>query len=220
VGTSPRCVLLKNVSSADIFMIACLLWRHVRVEDLLLRISPLNTFPGEVPSTACVPSNVIITFRNLTLCFTLQPASLSRTGDGNRPMLVIVQNPGVSDFAFTDNFSNEVPIPNASVFKLPVPFQQSQWPDPSSSSVTEHEGLQLRLRTSGELSTTESHWDQDIDSQVGNYNAGGYMEEVAVDVKGPLTSFTFLPFENPCCESRPLHSRSNSSKSLQANSVH
>ncbi|KAG0578025.1 hypothetical protein KC19_5G198800 [Ceratodon purpureus] len=156
------------------------------------------------------------------------PTSLSRTGDGNRSMLVIVQNPGVSDFAFTEKFGNE-PIQNANVFKLPATFQQS-WPDPSSSSMTEHEGLQLRLRATGELSTTVSgnrkdshasdycHWDSKCHKDLDG-NAGGYTEEVAVDMKG-LRSFTFLPFENPCCDTRPLHSRSNLSKSLQTNSVH
>ena len=139
-------------------------------------------------------------------------------------MLVIVQNPDVSDFAFADTFSNE-PIPNVSLLKLPATFQQS-WPDPSSSSITEHEGLQLRLRTTGELSTTVSrnrkdshgseycHWDtkchKDLDGKTGNNDAGEYMEEVAVDVKG-LKSF-ILPFENLCCDSRPLYPRSNLSK--------
>lgn len=154
------------------------------------------------------------------------PTPISRAGDRNRPMLVIVQNPGVSDL---DND----PIPN-SLFKMSANFQHS-WPDPSSSS--HDEGLQLRLRASGELSsaTTDSeenkrlseycHWDTKCHKEdnpgvaAGAAAAAGYLEEVAVDVKG-LKNYSFLPFENPCCDvARPLHSRSNSSKSLQA-SVH
>jgi hypothetical protein len=33
-------------------------WRHVPVEDLLRRITPLETFSGEGPSIACVPFRV------------------------------------------------------------------------------------------------------------------------------------------------------------------
>jgi hypothetical protein len=156
----------------------------------------------------------------------MQPTSISRTGDGNRTMLVIVQNPGVSDPAFIDNFGKE-PIPNGA-FKMPANFNpQTSWPDPSSSSITEHEGQQLRLRTTGEITTTQAesglnrkdnhtiseycHWEPKCHKDV---------EEVAVDVKGLQKTYTFLPFENPCCDSRLLHSRSNSSKSLQAGSVH
>jgi len=146
----------------------------------------------------------------------MQPTPISRTGDRNRPTLVIVQNPGVSDL-------DSEPIPT-SLFKMSANFQQS-WPDPSSSH---DEGLQLRLRATGELSspTTDSehkhhvsaycHWDSKCHKdEVGNNNGAGFME-VAVDVKG-LKNYSLLPFENSCCDgARPLHSRSNSSKSLQA----
>ena len=40
---------MKNVSTGDIFRITCLPW-----EDLLGGMSPLKTFPGEVPSTAFI----------------------------------------------------------------------------------------------------------------------------------------------------------------------
>lgn len=178
------------------------------------------------------------------LCdYAMQPTPISRTADRNRPMLVIVQNPGVSDFAFTDNFTTE-PIPNDTF---------TDWPDPSSSSTTEHEGhLQLRLRTTtGELNSTTTttttadsgsknyhqdtthvseKYDCDWDANKGRVcddhaevddPIAGYTEEVAVDVKGlKSSSYSFLPCENPCCDAaRALHSRSNSSKSLQAASV-
>ena len=151
----------------------------------------------------------------------MQPTSTSRTGDGNRPMLVIVQNPGVSDPGFIDNFCKEPILTSA--FKMPANFnQQTSRPDPSSSS-TEHEGHQLRLRTTGEITTTtESALNRKDNHTISEYchwepKCHKDVEEVAVDVKGLQKSYSL---ENPCCDSRLLHSRSNPSKSLQAGSVY
>jgi hypothetical protein len=57
LGTSGWCVPEENVSRGDIILITCLVWRHVRVRTLLWGISPVETFPDEVPSTVCVPRN-------------------------------------------------------------------------------------------------------------------------------------------------------------------
>lgn len=160
------------------------------------------------------------------------PTSISKTGDENRPMLVIVQNPGVSDLAFTDKSKNK-PDLSGNVFKMPVNIQRAG-PDPSSSLVTEHDSQQLQ--STGDLSTIaesgnrrDNHlrilssdccdWEPklrtDPDDQVSG--AAGCPEEVTVDVKG-IKSHTFLPFGNSCYDSRLLHSRSNLSKNFQANS--
>lgn len=142
-------------------------------------------------------------------------------------MLVIVQNPGESDPASIDNFSKEQ-IPTGT-FKMPANFsQQTSWPDTSSSSITEHEGQQLRLRTTGEIITATqaepglSRKDNHIVSEYCHWEPKCHkdVQEVALDVKGLQKSYTILPFENPCCDLRLLHSRSTSSKSLQAGSVH
>lgn len=125
-------------------------------------------------------------------------------------MLVIVQNPGVSDLAFTNEG-----------FKVSADFQQQPWPDPSTSS---HEDQLPTANNSGNYNNNHeesvtpaaySQWESDS-----NKDDAGYMEDVAVavDVKGLKNSYSFLP----CCDMspRPLHSRSNSSKSLQGASVH
>lgn len=154
-------------------------------------------------------------------------------------MLVIVQNPGMSNFAFTDDFPNE-PNPE-SAFSIPTNFPQTcapslpsvttlNCPDPSSS-LPEHEGLQLRVRSSSDLPTAnefgirkESHHRDCCDKEPkdGNKKCSEtkdssllYVNEVVVDVKG-LKGYTFLPFESACTDSRVLHSRSTSSLNLQA----
>lgn len=163
-----------------------------------------------------------------SLCLTLQPTTVSRSGDENRPTLVIVQNPSLSDFTFTD-FTTE-PCLNGFP-KIPGNFQPL-WPNPSSSSISEHEGLQLRLRTTGELSKVEesvlrkgnhmaehSHWEsksRSIDSMVSD--STGNMEQVSVDVRR-FKNYAFVPFEHLCGDLRPLHSNTYLCKSLQS-SVH
>ncbi|XP_024367654.1 uncharacterized protein [Physcomitrium patens] len=156
------------------------------------------------------------------------PTTVSRSGDENRPTLVIVQNPSLSDFTFTD-FTTE-PCLNGFP-KIPGNFQPL-WPNPSSSSISEHEGLQLRLRTTGELSKVEesvlrkgnhmaehSHWEsksRSIDSMVSD--STGNMEQVSVDVRR-FKNYAFVPFEHLCGDLRPLHSNTYLCKSLQS-SVH
>jgi hypothetical protein len=67
-------------------------------------------------------------------------------------MLVIVQNPGMSDFALSDDFNKEPKKPEGA-FNMSHSFQQQRCPD-SASALLDHEGLQLRLRSSGDLSAS------------------------------------------------------------------
>jgi hypothetical protein len=101
-----------------------------------------------------------------------QPTSISKSGGhGNKPMLVIVQNPGMSNFSFTDdqpdsegafnvpsiNFHpqrtlSSPPPPPLPPFPLAHIHEIHHSPD-SSSSLPEHQGPQLRARSnnSGDL---------------------------------------------------------------------
>lgn len=165
----------------------------------------------------------------------LQPTSISKSGGTHRPVLVIVQNPGMSDIAYNDDFVMELKKPEA-VFNISPTFQQTTYPSSlppdSSASLIESEGLQqLRLRSSGDLSTsTESGSRREnqfpgvkegIRSMDGkeDRNAMVFVDEVVVDVKA-LKGYSFLQFENSCGDSRTLHSRSNSSMSLQGFAPH
>jgi hypothetical protein len=140
-------------------------------------------------------------------------------------MLVIVQNPGMSDFALSDDFNKEPKKPEGA-FNMSHSFQQQRCPD-SASALLDHEGLQLRLRSSGDLSASaESGSRRDSrlpgscerDVKEGSRcvdgkedrNATVFVNDVVVDMKR-LKGYSFLQFDNPCSDSRTLHSRNNSS---------
>lgn len=89
-------------------------------------------------------------------CVILQPTSISSNGGTQRPMLVIVQNPGMADF---DDFVKE---PNK-VFNISSTFDQP--------------------------SEKKSRREKKEESMV-------FMDEVVVDVKTTLKSYSFLQFEN------------------------
>jgi len=148
-------------------------------------------------------------------------------------MLVIVQNPGMSDLAFDgDDFVKEPKKPEG-VFNMSPNFQQmtcpSSLPLDSSAPLIDHEGLQLRLRSSGDLSTESGsrrenpfsgsvkEGSRSLDGK--DRNAMVFVDEVVVDVKA-LKGYSFLQFENSCGDSQMLHSRSNSSMSLQGFAPH
>ena len=171
-------------------------------------------------------------------------------------MLVIVQNPGMSTFSFTDDQADpegafnvpsfdfypqktttisSAPPPPPS-FPLPKNIAHIHHSPHSSSSLPEHQGPQLRARSSnisgdpilvstapppnesGEFKDTNTtggnknpdnnNNNNDLPSVYANSNS---KNEVVVDVKG-LTSYasSFLPFERASGDSRLLHSRSNS----------
>lgn len=153
---------------------------------------------------------------------------------------MVVQNPGMSDFACDDDFVKE-PKKLDGAINIPTNFQQTACPSllsattlkraNSSSSLIDHEGLQFRLRTSGDLSTNPESGSRRDNHLPGSYeramkegsrcvdikedrNAMSFVNEVVVDVKA-LKGYSCLQFENPCGDSRMLYSRSNSSKSLQ-----
>lgn len=153
------------------------------------------------------------------------PTSISKNGSTQRPMLVIVQNPGMSDFALSDDFNKEPKKPEGA-FNVSHSFQQQRCPD-SASALLDHEGLQLRLRSSGDLSASaESGSRRDSrlpgscerDVKEGSRcvdgkedrNAMVFVNDVVVDMKR-LKGYSFLQFDNPCSDSRTLHSRNNSS---------
>lgn len=163
-------------------------------------------------------------------CRTLQPTSISKNGSTQRPMLVIVQNPGMSDFAFSDDYIKE-PKKAEGAFNSSYNFQQQGYPSfkgpDSSSSLIDHEGVQLRSRNSGDLSTSAEpgcRRDNRVpdscerDLKEGSRcvngkedrNAMAFVNDVVVDMKG-LKGCSFLQFDNPCGDCRTLHSRSNSS---------
>ncbi|KAG0581040.1 hypothetical protein KC19_4G219800 [Ceratodon purpureus] len=173
------------------------------------------------------------------------PTSISTNDGTHGPVLVIVQNPGMSDFAFNDEFVKE-PKKLEGAFSISSNFQQTTFPShssgttlmraESSSALIDHDGLQLRLRSSGDLfSSTESGSRREnqlpgpferavkegsrcIDGKE-DRNGMLFANEVVVDVK-PLKSFSCLSFENSCGDTRTLHSRSNSNMSLQGFAPH
>lgn len=146
-------------------------------------------------------------------------------------MLVIVQNPGMSDLAFDDDgFVKEPKKPEGGgVFNIsPTTFQQttcpSSLPPDSSTPLIDHEaGLQrFRLRSSGDLSTSAEsrsrtrenpfpgavkEGSRSVDGKEDKNAALVFVDEVVVDVKA-LKDYSCLQFEN---DSRTLHLRSNSS---------
>jgi hypothetical protein len=172
----------------------------------------------------------------------LQPTSISTNGGTNRPVLVIVQNPGMSDFAF--DVVKEPKKPKGS-FNFSPSFQETRRPSSllpattlkrsdSSPSLIRHEGLQLALRSSGDLSTSTesgSRRDNQLPGSCGravkegsrcvdgkeDRNAMLFVNEVVVDVTA-LKGYSCLQFENSCGDSRTLHSRS--SMSLQGFAPH
>jgi hypothetical protein len=56
--------VVKECCSGDLAMVCireeCLQMRHIGIEDLLRRMSPLEIFPGEVPGTACVSAVLVL----------------------------------------------------------------------------------------------------------------------------------------------------------------
>ncbi|XP_024372633.1 uncharacterized protein [Physcomitrium patens] len=166
------------------------------------------------------------------------PTSICKNGETQRPMLVIVQNPGFSAFAINDEFGKNPKKPEDALSDSPncqtcpslAPPATLKGND-SSSSLFDHDGLQLRLRSSGDLSTsTESgSWRDKSGScervvkesgrSVDVKEEKSFLNEVIVDVKG-LRRNSCLPFENSCSDSRTLHSRSNSSIVLQGLPIH
>lgn len=149
-------------------------------------------------------------------------------------MLVIVQNPGMSDFAFDDDCFVQEPKKPEGIFNMSPNYQQmtcpSSVPPDSSTPLIDHEGLQLRLRGSGDLSAESGsrrenlfpgavkEGSRSVDGKE-DKNAMSFVDEVVVDVKA-LKGYSFLQFENSCGDSRTLHSRSNSSLSLQGFAPH
>ena len=175
----------------------------------------------------------------------LQPTSISTNGE-HRPVLVIVQNPSMSDSAFDDDFVKELKKPEGA-FNVSRSFQQTTCPSSlpsatvlkradSTSSLIDYEGRQFRLRSSGDLSTSaeSGSWrdtqlptsceravkegSKCVDGKEGR-NAIPFVNEVVVDVK-PLNGYSCLQFENPCGDPRTLHSRSNSTMNLQGFNPH
>lgn len=172
----------------------------------------------------------------------LQPTSISTNGGTNRPVLVIVQNPGMSDFAF--DVVKEPKKPKGS-FNISPSFQETRRPSSllpaatlkrsdSSPSLIRHEGLQLPLRSAGDLSTSTesgSRRDNQLPGICGRAVKEGsrcvdgkedrnemlFVNEVVVDVTA-LKGYSCLQFENSCGDSRTLHSRS--SMSLQGFAPH
>lgn len=170
------------------------------------------------------------------------PTSISTNGGTNRPVLVIVQNPGMSDFAF--DVVKEPKKPKGS-FNISPSFQETRRPSSllpattlkrsdSSPSLIRHEGLQLPLRSSGDLSTSTesgSRRDNQLPGSCGRAVKEGsrcvdgkedrnemlFVNEVVVDVTA-LKGYSCLHFENSCGDSRTLHSRS--SMSLQGFAPH
>lgn len=154
-------------------------------------------------------------------------------------MLVIVQNPGMSSFAYTaDDFANEPKKPESD-YKIPaLPIITHKGPEPSSSLV-DHDGLQLRMRSPGDLTTSSIECGNRRDNVTVSVssdhreakegtkclddkedkNAMIFVNEVVVDVKG-LKSYSFLPFESTCGDSRLLHPRSNANVAVQGFAPH
>ncbi|KAG0593519.1 hypothetical protein KC19_1G335600 [Ceratodon purpureus] len=156
------------------------------------------------------------------------PTSISKNGNTQRPMLVIVQNPGMSDFSLSDDLIKE-PRKSEGAFSMSSNFQQQRYPSikgpDSASALIDHEGLQLRLRNSADLSTSRESGsrrdsrlpgscERDVEGSrcadvKEDKNAMVFVNDVVVDMKG-LRGYSFLQFDNPCGESRTLHSKNNS----------
>lgn len=158
------------------------------------------------------------------------PTSISKNGGTHRPMLVIVQNPGMSDFAFRDDFIKAPKKPEAT-FNMSN-FQQQAFPylssvssrrgTDSSSSLIDHERLLFRHRGSGDLPlSVESGSGRDhslpgsCERNVNDRSRCGdaddkivtaFINEVVVDME-EFKDCSFLPYENSCGDSRTLHSR-------------
>lgn len=152
-------------------------------------------------------------------------------------MLVIVQNPGVSSFAYTgDNFAIEPKKPESN-YKIPaLPIITHKGAEPS---LIEQDGLQLRMRSPEDLTTSSVEFGNRSDNVTVSVssdhqeakdgskclddkedkNAMVFVNEVVVDVKG-LKSYSFLPFESTCGDSRLLHPRSNANVTVQGFAPH
>jgi hypothetical protein len=171
------------------------------------------------------------------------PTSITKGGVSHKQMLVIVQNPGMSSSVFVDddklplkNPENVVTIPASSQCLLssslccstnricPGPSAAASSSFSSSSSLPEHGGLELNMRSStNHTNRSESN----VVTESGKHSKDGRqctaaaneedlssacVKEVKVDMKGLKGSsfYSFLPFENACNDPRILHSRSNS----------
>ncbi|XP_024389897.1 uncharacterized protein [Physcomitrium patens] len=172
------------------------------------------------------------------------PTSISENASTHRPMLVIVQNPSMSDIAFTENFDKGFTKPKEAFTNSPN-FQKSSASlalaaspksHDSSSSLIDHDGLQLRLRSCAEISRSTECGSRRDNQLPGccervvkegsrcldvkeDRNFTTFLDDVVVDVKG-LRGYSCLSFEGSCSESRTLHSRSNSSMGMQGFAPH
>jgi hypothetical protein len=141
---------------------------------------------------------------------------------GQLPILVIVQNPGVSNSALINNdfykdhpparvSENEISVANFQTSKgASVPLSATvQAAAPSKPSIAETDGLQQRVRNMREETSTggeRAHSDscqQDIGK--GNmYMEGQHQDthsfaaDIVVDMKGWKRTFSLLSFNNNC----------------------
>jgi len=163
-----------------------------------------------------------------------QPTSLSKGGSNHKQMMVIVHNPGMSNFVFTDD--NKLPCRNPESFvtvpatsQIPLSSTTSSCPCPTtnhnicpdpSSSLVENKGLELScVRVSSSNFTSrgdlgvgkESGWNSSSKDarKSATTTLAANEKEIIVDMKG-LKGYSFLPFENSYNgDHQLLHSRSN-----------
>lgn len=168
-------------------------------------------------------------------CCILQPASISENGGTHKPMLVIVQNPGMSDFASSDDLVKK-PNKLEDTFHMRPNFQRvacHTQPSVTSSkgpglfsSMIDYERLQLRQRSCGDLSSSiesgsrrDNQFPSSCEQSVKEgsrfpdgkdvKNPTVFVSDVVVDLKG-LKGYSLLQCESPCGDYRTLHSRSTS----------
>lgn len=163
------------------------------------------------------------------------PASISENGGTHKPMLVIVQNPGMSDFASSDDLVKK-PNKLEDTFHMRPNFQRvacHTQPSVTSSkgpglfsSMIDYERLQLRQRSCGDLSSSiesgsrrDNQFPSSCEQSVKEgsrfpdgkdvKNPTVFVSDVVVDLKG-LKGYSLLQCESPCGDYRTLHSRSTS----------
>jgi hypothetical protein len=162
------------------------------------------------------------------------PTSLSKGGSNHKQMMVIVHNPGMSNFVFTDdnklsckNPESFVTVPATS--QIPLSSSTSSSPSPTtnhnicpdpSSSLVENKGLELSCMRIGSSNFTsrgnlgvgkESGWNSSSKDarKSATTTLAANEKEIIVDMKG-LKGYSFLPFENSYNgDPQLLHSRSN-----------